>query len=493
VFASYAGALGLAFIGRAVISSDGAEVVSVAMGFFVTGRFEAAMLPTADLLPIPPLHSHYGLFPSLLPVPFLAVAWPVRHGLGASGVDGAVALTWVAGALLCALSFGRLARLLRPGASPLWGPAFLAGTFLWPYAADSFFDPYAGALFALAASRLLGGEEPRRRDLAVAGLSWAAACWLRPILWVTAPVLLLAGLWRVRTRPDAGRLGLVLAAGLGAGLGIALGVNWIYQGSPLHFGYVLSPDLPFRSSLGHGLLGLTLGPGRGLVFFAPLAFAAVLAWRRLSGAARILAFGTPCVLALVIARWFVWNGGSCWGPRYLLAALPLLAAPAVLAPRVLRRGAVALGIALNVSGVLVAPGSFIGYAESLTPPAGAAWPTPGPDRVSDVASLTPLYGHPWLLARAAGIRLPAPWLAEGARETLPPPGARDVLSPLFLRATLGLPPVPPLTPRLLSRTAVAYALRGRPEEARRFAEEALVLDPRDAQAREVLRALPAGN
>jgi hypothetical protein len=487
----YAVLLAFVFIGRAVISSDGAEVVSVSLGFFVTGRFEAAMPPTVGVLAAPSLHSHYGLFPSLLPLPFLAAAWPLRHGLGAAGLDGAVALTWAVGALLCALSFTRLARVFRPDASPLWGPAFLAGTFLWPYAADSFFDPFSGALFGFAAARLLGDAEPRSGGLIVTALFWSAGCWLRPILWVTAPVFFLAGLSCVRRRGDSGRLGLALASGLAAGVGVALAVNWVYQGSPLQFGYVLSPDLPFWSPLGHGLFGLTLGPGRGLLFFAPLVVPAAVAWRRLTSAARILTFGMPCVLALVIARWFVWNGGSCWGPRYLLAALPVLAAPAVLAPRALRRGAVAVGAALNLSGVLVAPGAFITYAESLAPPAGAAWPVHGPDRVSDVASLTPLFGHPWLLVRALGKGIPpAPWLARGARETVPAPGIRDFLSPRLLRTALGLPPIAPLIPRLLSKTAVAYALQGLPKEARRFANEALVLDPRDEQAQEVLRRIP---
>ncbi|MDL2717254.1 MAG: tetratricopeptide repeat protein [Acidobacteriota bacterium] len=491
--ALYAGLLAFAFIGRAVISSDGAEVLSVTLGFFVTGRFEAAMLPTTDVLPIPLLHSHYGLFPSLLPLPFMAAAWPLRHWLGASVLDGAVALTWALGALLSALAFTRLARVFRPDASPLWGPAFLAGTFLWPYAADSFFDPYSGALFAFSAERILGGTAPRRGRLVVAGLCWSAACWLRPILWVTAPVFFLAGLLRVRTREDSGPLGLALASGLAAGVGVALAVNWVYQGSPLHFGYVLAGDLPFWSPLGQGLYGLAFGPGRGLLFYAPLVVPAVFAWRRLTGPARVLTFGMPLVLALVIARWFVWSGGSCWGPRYLLAALPVLAAPVVLAPLVLRRGAVVAGVALNLSGVLVAPGAFIMYAESLVPPAGATWPVHGPDRVSDVASLTPLYGHPWLLARAFGGFLPAPWLAQGARETVPPPGIRDFLSPLVLRSALGVPPITPYIPKLLSRTALAYAIQGRPKEARQFANEALALDPRDRQAREVLLAIPKGN
>jgi hypothetical protein len=488
--ALYAVLLAFAFIGRSVISSDGAEVVSVTLGFFVRGRFEAATFPGGDLLPIPSLHSHYGLFPSLLPVPFLAAAWPLRKWLGAPGVDGVVALTWAAGALVCAVSFARLARAFRSDASPLWGPAFLAGTFLWPYAADSFFDPYSGALFAFAAARVLGDTEPRPRRLAVAALFWSAGCWLRPVLWVTAPVFLLAGLWRVRSHPDAKRLGLVLSSALAAGLGIALAVNWVYQGSPLHFGYVLSPDLPFQAPFGNGVFGLTLGPGRGILFFAPLVVPAVFAWPRLSREARILAIGVPCVLVVVIARWFVWNGGSCWGPRYLLAALPILAAPAVLAPRALSRGALAAGVALNLSGVLVAPGAFIGYAESLSPPGGAVWPVHGPDRVSEIASLTPLYGHPWLLASAAGGRLPAPWLTQGARETSPRPRGADLLSPLLLRSALGLPPIPPLTPRLLSRTAAAYAVRGCQREARQFAAEALVLDPKDETAHAVLRATP---
>ena len=240
-----------------------------------------------------------------------------------------------------------------------------------------FFDPYSVALFAFAAERLLGGAEPGGEVSSWPRFPGPPACWLRPILWVTAPVFFLAGLSRLRARGNSGRLGLALASVLAAGVGVALTVNWVYQGSPLHFGSILSPDLPFRSPLGHGLLGLTLGPGRGLLFFAPLVVPAAFAWRRLTGAARILALGMPCVLALVIARWFVWSGGSCWGPRYLLAALPVLAAPAVLAPRALRRGAVVVGAALNLSGVLVAPGAFITYAESLSPPAGAAWPVPG--------------------------------------------------------------------------------------------------------------------
>ncbi|HEV8268930.1 MAG TPA: hypothetical protein VGR00_11865 [Thermoanaerobaculia bacterium] len=485
------GLLAAAFIGRAVISIDGAEVVSVSLGLFVTGRFEAAMLPSADLLPVPAFHSHYGLFPSLLPVPSLAVAWPLRAFLGGPGLDGFVALTWAAGALLAAIAFHRLASVFREGLSPLFVPAFLGGTFLWPYAADSFFDPFSAAAFAFAAQRVLRERESRPSDFFVASVLWSAGCWLRPILWVTAPVFLLAALLRVRERSLGSRVALGAFFGLGAGLAVALAVNTVYQGSPFHFGYVLSSELPFWHPLGAGLYGLLLSPGRGLVFFAPVVLLAPFGLRRRRAAAWVLALGAPAVLALVIARWFVWNGGSCWGPRYLLAVLPLLAAPAVLAPAGLLRAAFALGALLNLPGVLVAPGAFISYAERLAPPPGIAWPPHGPDRVSEVAALSPLYGHVWLFANGlVPSSLPAPWLHAGAKETAPRPGLGDFVSPLLVRRALGLPPIPPFSPRLLSRTAAAYAVRGRPREARLFAGEALALDPNDALAREVVSATP---
>ncbi|HQR47287.1 MAG TPA: hypothetical protein PK598_14900, partial [Thermoanaerobaculia bacterium] len=104
--------LGVAWIGRAVNSSDGAEIVSETLRLFVQGRFEAATLPapaTADPFEQarrpPAFHSRYGLFPSLVPVPFTAAAWPLRGRIGARGLDAASALTLASGVALAALAF----------------------------------------------------------------------------------------------------------------------------------------------------------------------------------------------------------------------------------------------------------------------------------------------------------------------------------------------------------------------------------------------------
>ncbi|HUM03669.1 MAG TPA: hypothetical protein VL084_15375 [Thermoanaerobaculia bacterium] len=467
-----------------MISSDGAEVVSVSLAFLVQGRFEAAMLPTNDLLPVPAFHSHYGLFPSLVPLPFLAPVWPLRTLVGASAVDAAAALTWLTGAALAALGFLRVARSLRPGTSAIWAPAFLAGTFLWPYAADSFFDPWSAAAFAFAAAQLLSTAKLRPADLLASGLLWSAGCWLRPILWVTAPIPVLAVALRTRREAGSARTLLPLGFGLLAGLAVALAVNRLNQGAFLDFGYALSPSLPFRSGLLHGLLGQTVLPGRGILLYAPLLVAALAGLRRLRVDAMVLLAGPLVVLLLVISRWYIWYGGSCWGPRYLLAALPLAAAPAVLVTRRLTVPLLLAGAAVNLLGVAVAPGAWISYAERLPVPEGAAWPQAGPDRVSEVAGLSPVSGHLWLLAenvRPGFLNAPAIYTSSA-----PPPKPEVFISPWVLRRLLRLPPLSPLVPRLLTRTAAAYAYRGRPEQAARFAREALLLDPLQAEARELL-------
>ncbi|MGA7992597.1 MAG: hypothetical protein WCC53_14255, partial [Thermoanaerobaculia bacterium] len=137
-----------AFIGRSVNTSDGAEVVSESLGLLVQGHFGFGRAPAAgSSIPEPASHTHskYGLFPSLLTLPTLGPPWPARRLIGAAGLDALSALTWLAGTLLAALAFGSLVRALRPDAAGPWEAAFVVGTFLWPYAADSFVEPFAAA------------------------------------------------------------------------------------------------------------------------------------------------------------------------------------------------------------------------------------------------------------------------------------------------------------------------------------------------------------
>ena len=413
-------AIALPFVGRSVTTSDGAEVVSESLGLFVDGAFGYGRGPAAaGSAPeeAPPRHSKYGLFPSLLPVPGLGAGWLLRRFVGAAGVDALTALTWAGGVFLAGLAFGRLVRVLRPDATGPWEAAFVAGTFVWPYAAESFVEPFAAAGLAWGAAHLLSGRSP-----AVAALSWAAACLLKPVLWMTIPVFALA--IALDTRSLRGIPAAVRALGVfGAALGLHAAGNRLLYGSFFEGGYG-AEMFRFTTPLGVGLFGLLLSPGRSLFLYAPAVVAGLAGLRRAPRAAVLLCAGVPLLHLLVVARWWSWEGGTAWGPRHLLPVLPLLVAPAALVAAGAVRAAFLAGACLNLPGVLVASGSWDGYVELLRPAAGTAWAAPGPVRVATIPALAPVVGHAWLAARnVAGIPLRRPWLTGGVTEGGPPPDA----------------------------------------------------------------------
>jgi len=103
---------------------------------------------------------------------------------------------------------------------------------------------------------------------------------------------------------------------------------------------------PFRQSVDHrlpaqeafsapffqGLYGLTLSPGKGLLWYTPLFFASLAAWPAFFRRHRIealLAAAVVVVNILFYAPWYLWWGGHSWGPRFLVTVLPFAALPLV--------------------------------------------------------------------------------------------------------------------------------------------------------------------
>jgi hypothetical protein len=470
-----------AFIGRSVNTSDGAEVISEGLGVLVRGEAAYGRMPSAEAATagLSVAHSMYGIFPTLLALLVLAPAWLLRTLLGARGLDAAAALLWMAGAMLCGWAFGRLVRAVQPSASRLWAPAFVAGTFLWPYAADSFMEPFAAAALAAGAAVLIRDGTPA--GVKAAAL-WSCACLLKPILWLTVPLFVLAA--ALGSRRQAAPV-LRIVACFGGAVALQLAANAV-RGNAWDVGYG-SFALRFSTPLSTGLVGLLVLPGKGLVFYAPVVLLAAFGWRRLALPARLLLFAVPAAHVLVVARWSWWEGGAAWGPRLLLPVLPLICAPAVHAPRRAAVAALAVGAAVNVLGVLLAPGSWIGYVELLHPPADASWPAAGPVRVSTIPALSPISGHAWLAARnLAGIELPKAWLETGTSEVDPPPTAAESVSPWLLRRAMRLPPLSPMIPRLLVRSAAGYLARGEAAKAVPWAREAMRLSPADPDAARLL-------
>jgi 4-amino-4-deoxy-L-arabinose transferase-like glycosyltransferase len=133
------------------------------------------------------------------------------------------------------------------------------------------------------------------------------------------------------------------AAGIAMGAGVCIAVLLIYQvvvfGSAFHPSYSYYPAGAFPW-MKRGYLGLTypridvalkllFGCRRGLLFVAPVVFAAPFGlrwlWKQPGGRApAAAAVAVAAYYFLFNASFLVWAGGWSYGPRYMAAGLPLL-------------------------------------------------------------------------------------------------------------------------------------------------------------------------
>jgi hypothetical protein len=126
-----------------------------------------------------------------------------------------------------------------------------------------------------------------------------------------------------------------LAAGLLPFILIQLAYNWlrfesIWESALLARSGAASFSAAFSNPLGVGLYGLLFSPGKGLIWYAPPVVLAPWAFVRFAKHHRELAEAFICFVGgylLLLSKYVVWNGGWDWGPRYLLACMPLLIIP----------------------------------------------------------------------------------------------------------------------------------------------------------------------
>jgi hypothetical protein len=364
-------------------SSDGLSMYTVTDSLARYGRLDTEQVRWLGLQqgmfgPDGLLYSRKGLATSLMAFP-LAMAGMLLPGLGPVHASlllmplvtaGSGALLYLAGRR----AFPALPRWATVLAAFAWG----LGSLAWPYSKTFFSEPLAALSTIGALERLLAfaGAEPKGRG------EWAAAlglgCWLglgvlaRLAHAIVVPLFLAALLRLIWRRYGRGvtlrHLQPVLAVALPlivAG-GLTLWYNWARFGDLTVTGYL--PQESFSAVWGEGLVGLAISPGRGLIWYAPwlamILVALPRAWRRCTVATTV---ATACfvVYLLVYARWHMWHGGYCWGPRFLVPVLPLLGLLAVPAaarwPRVL--GSLAtLGVGVNLIGVAW---DFDGHQEAL--------------------------------------------------------------------------------------------------------------------------------
>jgi hypothetical protein len=279
--------------------------------------------------------SRFGLAMSLLQVPagWLAPAIEARRGPGSSQALFLV-VPWLAVGVAAGAA-GALARRLGGGHFEVAAAAVLASIAspLGSYAWMEFSEPVqAAALTAALALALTAAQSADRRhglELA-AGFAAGFAVLAKSSLIIAAPLMLLPLM-------GARRGGLRWAAA-GAAVPMAL---WV-AGELARFGHFFGgyPDDRFTHPWWDGAWRLLVGPNRGLLLFwpalllfgwagrrwwkAPIATPESRAW---------LAAGLALTAQLAVAAgYWAWHGMEGWGPRLILAAVPLLAPFVATAP-----------------------------------------------------------------------------------------------------------------------------------------------------------------
>lgn len=201
---------------------------------------------------------------------------------------------------------------------------------------------YSGWLFSepLAAALLLGAAavlfaQPQGTPILVAralgaGALLGTAIWVRPTHVIVVPIFLIALFVREREKGWSAATALAVAAGMG--IALLLWRNAYLHGSPFEFGYPSAAEggkalNTFEMPLATGLLGFLMSPGKSIFLFSPPILLALLGlprlWRRDRGLA-VVAAAAPVVYLLFFATYTQWEGGYCYGPRYLVPALALL-------------------------------------------------------------------------------------------------------------------------------------------------------------------------
>jgi len=206
-------------------------------------------------------------------------------------------------------------------------------TQAWPASRDGFAHIGVLALLLVAIREAITWSRPGLSP-AILGGALGFLLLLRPFDAVLgAPAILVYTLARhARTDRAAG----VLARNfLAAAVPLAVAGAIAALHNHLRFGHVLLFDEPgtqsFNGTFLIGAYGLLFSSGRGLFWYSPPLIAGLFGLpafaRRLPAETALLA-GVSLPLFVGYAIYASWDGGLCWGPRYIVPLVPLLLLPA---------------------------------------------------------------------------------------------------------------------------------------------------------------------
>ena len=366
----------------------GAGLLLFTLARFNTGDAEAMYQITAGLAldGVPWAHQDhawvkFGLGKPLLDLPLYEVgqAWARLTGGDAGGLTRFTVAWQNAGitALAALILFAGARRRYGGGVALALTGTWLLATPALTYARLAFAEPISTLLILGAMLLLLPlrpqappAWRPAAGAIFLAGLALGAAVLVKPANAIYLPLpglYLLWLLWRSGSPTSQSAIRILQSAipfglGLLPGPALTAGYNALRYGTPFTFGY---EQEGFTTPLLTGLYGLTLSPGKGIVWFAPpvvLGVVGLVGWLRgpdlrLRAEALLIA-GQAAIVLVFHALWSSWEGNIAWGPRLILPIVPWLLWP--LGALAGRGAARAAWWVLGAAGFLVAiPGALI--------------------------------------------------------------------------------------------------------------------------------------
>ena len=304
------------------------------------------------------VYSYYGLSGSIVALPLVFFA---RLG-AAPSIDGQqffFSFTSAAfGAATAALLFLFYLLLGVDRRAALgWTAVSAIATLMFP-ASVTVFDQAQHGFFVLAACLLayLAGLRDSMRFAVAGGLALVVLVNFQESYALLIPALALAALAPRHAPPAERRRGLERALVFmfvgGMGLLLWAGINSFRFGALLASGKGHNHPPVFGNPL-IGLAGLLISPGKSIFLYSPPTALAIFGLYKL--AKRDLRLGAAagaaaCAHVALISALTFYGGDWCWGPRYFVPILPLLALgfPFVGAVRAPARAALVAVIALGV-------------------------------------------------------------------------------------------------------------------------------------------------
>ena len=307
------------------------------------------------------VYSDKAIGSSLLAVPFYFIAFKLaglvsvplsstfaKHWLTAIVQGGSFAVAGIA-MYLVALRVAR--SRMHAFVSAL---AVALGTMLWPYSAVFYGHVPAAAFLIVGFYLLLSSQdlpdERVFRPFLLAGLAMGAAFITEYTTALVIAGLLVYALYVSRSRPAwaifrgglAGMLGAIIP------LSVAAAYNLSVYGSPFAAGYAFEVENRFQEGMSQGFMGLhfpsltnvyhiTFDPQFGLFWQSPVLLLSAVGLffaikeRRFLAEAAVSTFAVGSFIAMN-GGYYLWWGGSAFGPRFLIPALPFFVVPLALLP-----------------------------------------------------------------------------------------------------------------------------------------------------------------